>query len=442
MTFIFEQNDTEIYASHAGLAAIGPLLNRHSGLKKRLKSIPLRHGIPHIDLIRTYVGLLCQGKNDFEAVEGVRQDPFFQRALGIGRMPSSARLRQRFDEQAEALTAAVDDCLAPLLKNLRAPVTPLSTGHVALHADVVCLDNRKTRKEGVARTYQGYDGYAPIGAYLGEEGWCVGMELRPGNQHSQKDFPFFLDRTLPRARLLAGERKLLVTLDGAHDAAANREQLMREQVDYLIKWNPRGENPESWKARAEDQERLMEIRPGKRVAMFDEIVEWTFEKKTYRGRRVVQLIERTEDRHGQPLLFPELTLEGWWTSLDAETVDAETVIALYQQRGTSEQYHSEFKTDLDLERLPSGKFATNALVMALAAMAYNLLRYVGQNTLIGPDAPLRKALHRRRIRTVMQEMIYKAARLVRHGRRYILRFGRGDPGYAALARCHAHVLTL
>ncbi len=80
--------------------------------------------------------------------------------------------------------------------------------------------------------------------------------------------------------------------------------------------------------------------------------------------------------------------------------------------------------------------------MALAAMAYNLLRYVGQNTLIGPDAPLRKALHRRRIRTVMQEMIYKAARLVRHGRRYILRFGRGDPGYAALARCHAHVLTL
>jgi len=109
MTFIFEQSDTEIYASHAGLAVIGPLLNRHSGLKKRLKSIPLRHGIPHIDLIRTYVGLLCQGKNDFEAVEGVRQDPFFQRALGIGRMPSSARLRQRFDEQAEALTAAVDE---------------------------------------------------------------------------------------------------------------------------------------------------------------------------------------------------------------------------------------------------------------------------------------------------------------------------------------------
>ncbi len=105
----------------------------------------------------------------------------------------------------------------------------------------------------------------------------------------------------------------------------------------------------------------------------------------------------------------------------------QALITLYQQRGTSEQYHSEFKTDLDIERLSSGKFETNALVLTLAAMAYNILRYVGQNTLIGPDAPIRKALHRRRIRTVMQEMMYKAVRLVRHGRRRVLRFGRVIP---------------
>ena len=47
---------TEIYASHAGLAVVGPIINRHSGLKKQLKSILLRHGIPHIDLVRTYLG--------------------------------------------------------------------------------------------------------------------------------------------------------------------------------------------------------------------------------------------------------------------------------------------------------------------------------------------------------------------------------------------------
>ena len=82
-----------------------------------MKSVPLRHGIAHIDLVRTYLGLLCQGKNDFEAVEGIRDDIFFREALGITRVPSSARLRQRFDEQAVALTGAADDFLVPLLSN-------------------------------------------------------------------------------------------------------------------------------------------------------------------------------------------------------------------------------------------------------------------------------------------------------------------------------------
>lgn len=439
MRFILEQSPTEIYASAAGLAVVGPIINRYSGLKKRLKSVPLRHGIAHIDLVRTYLGLLCQGKNDFEAVEGVRGDLFFQQALGIARLPSSARLRQRFDEQAAALTAAADDCLVPLLANLKAKVSALPSGHVALHADVFCLDNTKTRKEGVSRTYHGYDGYAPIGAYLGEEGWCVGLELRPGEQHSQNDFGFFLDRVLPRAQALAGARRLLVTLDGAHDAAANREQLEREGVDYLIKWNPRGGDPQAWCERAEREGRWVREREDKRVALFDETVEWTFEQRTFQARRVVRLSERSADRHGQPLLFPALELEGWWTSLAQDGFDPEALIGLYQRRGTSEQYHSEFKSDLDLERLPSGKFDTNALVLALAALAYNILRYIGQNTLIGPDAPIRKAVHRRRLRTVVQEMIYKAARLVRHGHRYVLRFGRGDPGYAALARCYAQL---
>lgn len=61
------------------------------------------------------------------------------------------------------------------------------------------------------------------------------------------------------------------------------------------------------------------------------------------------------------------------------------------------QFHSEFKTDLDLERLPSGKFATNDLVLTLAALAYNVLRLMGQSALLCPDAPVRHAAKRRRL---------------------------------------------
>ncbi len=46
---------------------------------------------------------------------------------------------------------------------------------------------------------------------------------------------------------------------------------------------------------------------------------------------------------------------------------------------------------MDLKRLPSGKFDTNYLVCELAAVAMNLLRLIGQNTLNEPDAPVRHA---------------------------------------------------
>ncbi|MFZ3117665.1 MAG: IS1380 family transposase, partial [Variovorax sp.] len=42
---------------------------------------------------------------------------------------------------------------------------------------------------------------------------------------------------------------------------------------------------------------------------------------------------------------------------------------------------------------------------------------------LGPDAPVRHAAKRRRIKTVMQELIYRAGRLIEHGRRVILGLG-------------------
>src|SRR4029078_11530098 len=95
-------------------------------------------------------------------------------------------------------------------------------------------------------------------------------------------------------------------------------------------------------------------------------------------RRVLRLTERTIDAQGQLLIEPKLTLDGWSTRQNAKQFDSKAVIALYADHGTHEQFHSEFKTDLDLERLPSGKFDTNYVVCALAALAVNILRLMGQ----------------------------------------------------------------
>ena len=95
------------------------------------------------------------------------------------------------------------------------------------------------------------------------------------------------------------------------------------------------------------------------------------------------------------------------------------IIALNADHGSYEQFHAEFKTDLDLVRLPSCKFDTNHLVCQFAALAMNILRLIGQRGLLGRDsggAPVRHAAKRRQLKTVMQALIHRAARPIRSGR--------------------------
>lgn len=428
--FILEQSDDEFYTSHSGLALAGLCINRYSELsrvtgRKMEKNSNL---ISHSDLLRSYLGLLCLGKSDYEAVTAMRGDDYFKSSLGISNVPSAERLRQRLDEHAEQILAVAQKCSVAMLKNGNAHLTALDTGHIPLDADVFPMDNSGTQKENISRTYKGHDGYAPIAAYLGMEGWCLEVELRPGSQHSQEGFVPFMKRVLKKARTLTG-KKLLVRLDSAHDALENRVLLRRaKKVSFIIKWNPRREDTSELCRRAFSEGKVTIPRPGKRVALLTVRKPQEYEGETYVFTKVIRVTERTVNKHGQILLMPETTVDGWWTNL---ANNEEKIISLYKNHALSEQFHSEFKTDLDLERLPSGKFATNAAVMALGAFAYNILRFIGQLGLLGEKSPVRHPGKRRRLKTVIQELMYLAARLITSGRRLRLRFSRHCTAYQA-----------
>lgn len=435
MRFIIEESD-EILTTHAGLAAVGDLL-RKTKLRARLNAthLPERPDpkVSHGDLVSSYIGLLCLGKNDFDHIGAHREDVFFRAAVGLRAVPSSPTLRQRLDLAAgrAGWETMLREESARMLAALRAPLTPVTAGDgalVPLDIDVSPWDNSGTKKEGVSRTYHGYDGYAPIFAFLGVEGYAVHAELRPGKDHSQKGTPEFLRESIIHARTITG-RPLLVRLDAGFDSRENIQVCQETGVEFIIKRNLRGESEQFWLEWAKEHAAVTEPRPGKRI--------WrgALEAGTRNlpARMVVEVVERTTLADGQILLVPEVEVQAWWTSL----ADApETVIRLYQEHGTMEQFHSEFKTDLDLERLPSGKLATNNLVLQCALLAYNILRVMGQGTIGDPTIPLRKVRQRRRIRTVIQNLVYLAARLVVHARQVRLRYGRGNTWGAPLQRLY------
>lgn len=439
-------------SSHAGLAFIGKYLKSIKVNSLIDSAFPVRSGIANSDILKSYLALLCLGKNDFDAIENFRANTFFIRALGLANVPSSPTLRQRLDAHApdwfDLVPQMNQKLLASRINGQPIEFGALACGYTPVDLDTFAMDNSSTKKELVGRTYAGVDGYCPFAVYLGSLGYCLELALRPGVQHSAAESQYNFERALPMAASLVSS-PLLVRADSGfcslklmQEVAAQASALKRE-IAFIIKWNPRRAPVEAIASQktADTNTQWTIHRPGKRECIWQERLDLVnVGVESNPARRVYRLTERTIDKHGVVLLFPEYVLEGWTTTLP-EKFDASEIIALYCDHATHEQFHSEFKTDMDLERLPSGKFDTNYLVCQLAAVAMNLLRLIGQNTLNEPNSPVRHAAKRRRIRTVMQEMMFKAARMIRHAGRWILGLGESDSGFAVFERHYGQLKT-
>ena len=370
----------------SGLAVVGALLGK-SGFIKKLNRMDVtsnrsQHQIKNGDIVLTYLGMLCMGKPYFEAVHEMDDDKDFYK-------------------------------------------TALANGLVPVDIDVTPMDNSKSKKEGVSRTYKGFDGYAPMMAYIGTEGYAINFELREGKQHCQKGTVEFLQETIKLCHKLT-DKPLLIRLDSGNDSIDNVAVLMDTGCFFIIKRNLRRESTDDWFEMAKQYfQNVNSPRDGKTVYIGSDWKTVTSKQfnKEFTLRTGYEITERTIDKYGQFNLVPDVEVETWWTNLGDPD---EEIIRLYHAHGECEQFHSEVKTDMDLERLPSGKFATNALILELGMIAYNILRMIGQGT-IGGRAPRQKRdVKRRRLRTVISNLIMMAGHITMHARQLIIGLGKSN----------------
>ena len=420
--FIVTETD-EFLTSQGGLAMIGMLAQR-CGLRDRISAVVERKkdgSISTADALLTMIGLLSLSKPDFDAVEQFREDDYFQQCLGLKDVPSEATLRQRMDETGLSVRDAVLNASTALLKKDAPKLSPCFKTYIPIDADVSPFDNSGSRKEGVSCTYKLFDGFAPMLAYIGAEGYMLNAELRPGKQHCQEGTPEFLRETIKLARKVT-DHSLLMRLDAGNDAIDNMRICKKEKVDYVIKRNLHKESIEEWLLDAQAFGEWHTPREGKTVYVGETIRERDGETV----RVIFEVIERTIDRDGNALLLPDIQVHTWWTSLSKREASPGEIISAYHDHGTSEQFHSELKSDMALERLPSGKFSTNALVLTLSVLAFNMLRLCGQVAIDKGYVP-RREVKRRRLRKVIQDLMYMAARIITHARRLKLALSRCNP---------------
>lgn len=292
----------------SGLVFVGQILGKSSFVKK-INRAPiskdyLQKQIKNGDVLLTYIGMLCQGKPQYEAVREMMDDPdYYKYALGISyAIPSAETLRQRFDMIGDSLRKDIQQANVDMLREMHIEPTALDSGN---------------------------DASENIGIFM-------------------------------------------------------EESYKYNNVFFIIKRDPRQESKEEWlESVRECCQNIQHPRDGKTVYIGQTFRNVTYslsdnEEKTVGIRTIYEITERTIDRYGQYFIVPDIELGTYWTNT---SLPDETVIDLYHAHGESEQYHSEIKTDMDVERLPSGKFESNKLVLELTMIAYNILRIIGQESL-------------------------------------------------------------
>ena len=425
-------HSNEASIGHAGLSLIGEMA-RISDLDHACLGITdmKQPQVSDPDILRSLCGLIAQGKTDFDHIREFAKDAFFQQSLGIDRIPSAETFRQRFgymsacagfEERIQQCSIALGQKMGVKPEQTRIDDQPW----VRLDLDVTVLDNSDTKKEGTGFTYDGRYGFAPIFAHLGG-GWMVNAKLRPGSAHTFAAGTMdFIKQSLDCTDQLIDDPVLLVADSGFDSRELIKLLVNRNNTGFIIKHNLRKESKTKWLEDAKSHGR---------------IVKSTADKVVYRGSlcravegieapvRMVFEVTEIKSKDGQLLWTPEVVVFSAWTSLEAAEED---VLKAYRQRGTSEQYHAEFKSELDIERLPSGKFAVNSAFLKMGMLVYNMFKVIGQDMVLAKALGLKKAT-RRRMKTIMRSIIYMCGRITRHARRFILQLACPKPWYEFFA---------
>jgi hypothetical protein len=432
-----QQTDDAINA-HGGLNLIGKLIAKFCPLDVHFAPAPSARRersdkFSLVDALKSQLGLLAMGRSQYEDIESFRQagtvagQESFAQSLGTAFVPSEATMRSAMHTLADAegrSIAKLGECSLNILK--ARPIATCTHGewsYVPCDVDVTCFDNDGSHRENVGRTYHGFDGYAPIMAYIGAQGYALHHEMRPGSQHCQKGTPEFLEHMLARLAQLKLKHEVLIRLDSGNDSADTIAVLRASPHRFLIKRNPRQEDPVKWLSIAMAMGAPNETpRPGKEVWLGSVgHMRPGGESSTQEALPVAyRVTRRSIDKHGQALLIDDIEVETYWTNLWHNAAD---VVALYHAHGTSEQFHSEVKSDMNLERFASHSYAVNSLQLQLGMLSYNLVRVVEElardNRELWPERI--KEVQRRRVGSVIKDLILVAAKIVRHAGKTVMK---------------------
>jgi hypothetical protein len=285
--------------------------------------------------------------------------------------------------------------------DLSAPLT------IDLDSTIVEVHGRG--KQGAAFGYTKVRGYHPQLATCAQTGQVLMSRLRGGSAGAARGAASFLTETISRVRNAGATGQLTVRADSAFyskaflstaakfdvrfSVTARQDKRVRAAIDAI--------DPSAWQPIP-----YWLSTPEISGADVAETTFTVFAGDKRHARQVRLIVRRVRPTPGSQLaLFTTWDYHAFVTDRDGDVLEIE---ADHRRHAVVEQTIAELKS-AGLKHLPSGRFMANAAWLALAVMAHNLGRAVGQLAGHGLDRATATTL-RRQVFTVPGRLVHSARR--------------------------------
>jgi hypothetical protein len=349
------------------------------------------------EYVRPLVWMLHAGGRRLEDVRELAAEQEVLAQFGLKRLPSTDAIGDwlwRYGKKggARAVQQTSKEMIRPYLKSLGDEIT------IDPDATIIAADKREAEW-----TYQKVKGYQPLLAYVNEV--CIHHEFRAGNMTAGTGALAFIkacEKRIPKGKHIywRSDSAFYQAEVINHCSQGRRTFSITADQDSAVK-AAQAQIPE-------DQWQKFYHREG--LATDREIAETVHcLNETAQAFRLIVL----RWPNPQPNLFANTPYFYHAVATNREG-RASQVIWEHNQRGESENWHKELKLGYGMEQMPCGTQEANSLFFAIGVLAYNL------GVLLKAQL-LPEQYRHSTVQTLRWQLYRLAAKLVRHGRQWILK---------------------
>jgi hypothetical protein len=444
--------DDEGLTPHAGLAITGELARR-TGLVGLLdgeiaanrRAAPVKQrqrGASPGELLSCLAEAQLAGAECFSDLEDIRADEAGVALRAVADVPSSSTALQIAKRFRRSHLRRAERAVARAAAKLDAALGRDPSEDVTVDLDATDVEVFGAAKQGAARNHTGQLAYCPYAAFWAERGRCLASELHPGNMGRlpARNSAAIAKRAV--ALLPAEHGKVSFRVDSAFFSAELLEELRAMGATFTVSVPRHGS---MWSAleRIPDEE----WRPATEM-QGAEVAETTYSPQKWKGESLRLVVRRVALRAGdlsshararrRRTIHPDQLalleagedagqLYTYSFILTDRDEEAAWVEHHHRCRAQIEERIREAKLGAALRRLPSGDLNANRVWMFSALLAVNLTALVCDiSPLAGASGQAPKGAPLRRTAKTLRRLLFGVpARVIRTGRRTILRLPAG-----------------